>query len=168
MKDYLNLKSAKNVYFSCIYSILTYCICVWGGVLSSSHRADRLIKLQARCVKNLFSKFCPTNVCIFKTIELLKLKEIHKLYAGIYMYKIIRLNQCPTAQANFNLHYPEHDYNTRNRSNPRLPFPRVNAVRINYNYQCINVWNNIPENIRSLDTIKKFKSALIKYFLSEY
>ena len=48
----------------------------------------------------------------------------------------------------------------------RLPFLRVNTVRINY--QRIDVWNNIPENIRSLDAIKKFKSALIKYFLSEY
>ena len=101
-------------------------------------------------------------------MKLLKLKDIHKLYAGIYMYKIIKLNQCPTVQANFNLHYPEHDYNTRNRMNLITPFPRVNAVKIDHNFQCIDIWNNIPENIRSLNTINKFKSELIKYFLSDY
>ena len=33
LNKHLDLKSAKNIYFSCIYSLLTYCICVYGGVL---------------------------------------------------------------------------------------------------------------------------------------
>ena len=168
LKEDLNLGSARNLYFACVYSVLTYCICVWGGVLSCTHRADRLSRLHAKCVKNLFSKFCPPNVCVFKTMKLLKLKDIHSLYAGMYMYRVTVLNQCPTAQANLNLNYPDHGYNTRARDNPRLPFPRVDAVKINYNYQFVDTWNSIPENIKSKATLKAFKTNLCNYFINSY
>ena len=39
LSKYLNLKAAKNFYFSCVYSVLTYCISVWGGVISCTQGA---------------------------------------------------------------------------------------------------------------------------------
>ena len=168
INSHLNLSSAKNVYFSCIYSILTYCICIWGGTLSCSHRADRLMRLQVRCVKNLFYRFCPPNVCIFKHMNILKLNDLHSFYAGIYMYKIIKLNQCPTVQMNLNLIFSEHGYNTRNVNNPRTPFPRVNAVRMNYNFQLVAKWNVIPDHIKSHNSISRFKSEFMKYLVNNY
>ena len=101
-------------------------------------------------------------------MNILKLKDLHSFYAGIYMFKILKLNQCPTAQANLNLNFYEHGYDTRNRNNPITPFPRVNAVRINYNFQFVESWNNIPDDIKSLNSLSRFKSAYMKYFVNNY
>ena len=76
------------------------------------------------------------------------------------MYRVTILNQCPTAQANLNLNYTDHGYNTPVRDNLRLPFPRVDEVKINYNYQFVDTWNCIPENIKSKATLKAFKTNL--------
>ena len=43
IKYHLNLRSAKNMYFSMIYSVVTYCICIYGGVLQCTQRGSRLI-----------------------------------------------------------------------------------------------------------------------------
>ena len=168
IKNNLNLNSAKNVYYSCIYSILIYCICVWGGLLTCTHKTDRLIKLHVRCIKNLFSKFCPVDVCIFKYMKLLKLKDLHWFYVGIYMFKVIKLNQCPTVQLNLNMNFPEHNYDTRSGNNPRLPFPRIDTVKMNYNFQFVNLWNKIPDRIKSSNSLKIFKNDLMNYFIEKY
>ena len=168
LKDHLNMHSAKNMYYACVYSVLVYCICVWGGLLASTRKADRLSHLHAKTVKNLFSKFFNNNNCIFKNMKILKLDDIHKLYAGIYMFRVIKLNQCPTVQANLHISYPNHNYGTRHRNNLLLPFPNVSAVRTNYSYQCKSVWNSIPEGIKSNVTLKRFKRELIDYFISHY
>ena len=106
LRGHLNIRGAKNIYFSCIYSVLTYCICIYGGVFQNSQRGKRLIALHRRAVNNLFRRFCATNSCVFKEMKLLKLNDIHKLYACIYMYKVIVLNEVPTLQRNLNLQYP--------------------------------------------------------------
>ena len=81
----LNIRGAKNIYFSCIYSILAYCIRIYGGVFQKSQRGKRLIALHKRSVNNLFRKFCTANSCVFKEMKLLKLNDIHKLYACVYI-----------------------------------------------------------------------------------
>ena len=67
---YLNLRAAKNMYYACIYSTFSYCICSWGGVLVTTHRGGRLIGLQAKIVKNLFEKFYSGNICLFKACRI--------------------------------------------------------------------------------------------------
>ena len=168
LQGHLDMRAAKNVYFSCIYSVLTYCICIFGGVFQNSQRGKRLISLHNKSVKNLFCKFCLSGGCIFKQMKLLKLIDIHKLYVCIYMYKMISLNEVPTLQKNMNLQYPSHNYETRIRSNPIVPFPRVITLEINYKYQCTKIWGEIPDYMKALSSLKIFKKTLTDYFLSKY
>ena len=167
-QNHLNLISAKNIYYACIYSKLTYCICVYGGIFQCTQRGKRLINLQERAVKNLFSPFCNKNICIFKQTNLLKLKDIHVLYMGIYMYKILNQNLCPTLQSNLDLIYPNHNHDTRGRENLVLPFPRVETLRINFKYQCNDIWNKIPSEIKSSKSLKSFKRELTSYLINKY
>ena len=167
LRDNLNLESARNVYYSCIYSVLKYCIGIWGGVLQCTERGARLTALHKRAMKNLFTKFSH-GTCVYKSMKILKLADIHRLHVGLYMYKVIRMNICPTLQSNLALRYPQHGYGTRNRNDPIIPFPRVNCVKINYKYQSVKIWNEIPVFIRDSNSIGIFKKKLIEYFLSLY
>ena len=62
----------------------------------------------------------------------LKFKDIHKLYVGVYMFKVIKLDNCPTLQINLERKYPQHDYFTRSYDNPIVPSPRLTSLRINF------------------------------------
>jgi hypothetical protein len=84
------------------------------------------------------------------------------------MFKMLHNNQYPTILDNISPRVPAHDYATRQLNNFVLPFPVVESVRINYQYQFLNVWNSIPFEIRSSDTIHIFNRAYRSYLLCLY
>ena len=57
LRFFFNLRAANNFYYACVYSVLKYCICVWGGIFHDSNKGTSLQKLQAKIVANLFSRF---------------------------------------------------------------------------------------------------------------
>ena len=100
----------------------------------------------------------------------LKFKDIHKLYVGVYMFKVIKLNKCRTSQINLDLEYPQHDNFTRTHDYPVVTFTRVIYLRIHFKYQCSRIWNDISENIIYEITLQRFKKSLtvINHFLDQY
>ena len=126
LKKHLNLSTAKNVYFTCVYSTLTYCLAVWGGVSLCTRRCNRInTLLHATVVKNLFGVYYDAGECIFRCAGLLKFSDIYKLLVSIYMYKIIQMNMFPTLKNSLSLSTPNHPYPTRNQDSFILPFPHV-------------------------------------------
>ena len=168
LRQHLDLQSAKNIYYSCVYSTIKYCIGVYGGILHCNQTGNRLKSLQKRIVKNLFGVFEQNDVDLFKKFEILKIDDVHKLTIAIYMFRIVVLNECPTLMDCLELAYPDHQHSTRNRDKFVLPFPRIESLRTNFKYQCPNVWNNIPENIKNLKSLHSFKKSLISYMLNMY
>ena len=155
------------MYYACIYSVINYCISVWGGVLICTRRADSLISLQNRIVKNIFAEFYPGYTCIYKSARILKITDVYRFRVSIYMYKIVKLQECPELQRILNLEYPTHRYPAR-VTNFVLPFPRVEAIRYNFKYQFINIYNELPDRIRNIESLGRFRSELFEYFLGRY
>ena len=168
LRMFLNFKSAKNLYYSCVYSIVTYCICVYGGVLQCSTRGDKLEKLHERIVLNLFYRFFPNSKNIFKDAKILKIKDLHELHCLCYMYRAIYKNSVPTLQNNLDLKTPNHPHLTRSRNKFILPFPRVENIRINYQYQMTNKWNNLPENMKTIPSLSIFKKSITNHIIERY
>ena len=69
LRRYFNGASAKALYYSCVFSLITYCTTVWRGVLGCGSRGNELQKLHNRIIKNLFHHHSNnTNQCQnFKT-----------------------------------------------------------------------------------------------------
>ena len=44
LKEHLNLKAAKNIYYLCVSSCVKYCICIWERKLHSSQIANNLVR----------------------------------------------------------------------------------------------------------------------------
>ena len=108
------------------------------------------------------------NVYRHKSINILKLKDIHVFCASVYMYRALKNDEFPTLQNNLNARTAVHEHNTRTRENVQLPFPRVENIRINYIYQCQNIWNCLPQNIKSSPSLKIFKKNLHKHMIEMY
>ena len=168
LKQHLDLQSAKNIYYSCVYSTIKYCIGVYGGILQCNQTGNRLRSLQKRIVRNLFGVFERNEVDLFKKYAILKIEDIHKLMLAIYMFRIVVLNECPTLMDCLELTCPDHTHSTRNREKFILPFPRVENLRTNFKYQCPNIWNNIPESIKHARNVQSFKKAFISHLLNTY
>ena len=87
LKNFVNKKAAKNLHYSCVYSIVSYCIATWGGVLLCTHVCDALLRLQSEIIKNLYGKFLPfpSVTCLFREHEILKLDDVYKLRVSIWV-----------------------------------------------------------------------------------
>ena len=168
LQHHLNVGAAKNFYFSCIYSSLVYCICIWGGILQCTQRGRLLVKYHEKIVLHIFNRFVPENVCIFKHMKILKLLDLHKFSVSIYMYRMLKLNACDTLRDCLELELPQHDYSTRNRNNFVNPFPRVENIRCNYKFQCSNIWNDLPSYLKTITSFRIFKKKTMEYFLNMY
>ena len=160
LRNKVNLRAAKNMYYSCVYSVLTYALGVWGGVGMCTGRCSRLNSLHKRVVKNLFKKFYPDDEsCLFKQMSLLKLKDIYRLRVCVYVYRVIKLNQFPSLQGALDLREQSHSYATRVTEQFVVSFPRVEAVRMSFKYQFVKIWNTLPNYIKTLESLKTFKAA---------
>ena len=165
---FIDKKSAKKVYYSMVYSAVSYCIIVWGGIFCYTRRGEELQRLQTAIVRNLFYHFSSNNECIYRANSILKLIDIYKLYVSIYMYKLLKLDLYPTLADDLNLGTNDHIHNTRNRNNLVPPFPRVESIRLSYKYMFPTVWNEIPIHLRDARSLSLFKRGLIQYFLNQY
>ena len=168
LKHMLNLKTAKIFYYSCVYSVLTYCICAWGGTLKNGHRGDSIIKLQTRIVKNIFARHFTDNSCIYSKVGILKLVDIYKFYCSIRMFKRIRETTPVVSSTIIPIRYPTHEHRTRGRHNLITPFPRVDAIKYNFQYQFIIIWNEVPESIKESNSVKIFKRRLMSHITNTY
>ena len=86
---------------------------------------------------------------------------------SIAMFRIVNL-ESSTVLDPANLDIPIHDYNTRNRLDFITPFPRVDATRLNFCYNFLNIWNNLPANLKTIPRLGTFKKELIDYLSSFY
>ena len=168
LSGYLNLHAAKNMYYSCVYATFSYCIGTWGGILLCTHRGDSLIKLQKKIVKTLFSKFCHDDTCLFRKNRILKLQDVYRFRVSVFMYKVMILSELPTLREDLLLEFPQHSHLTRSSGSLLTPFPRVEAIRMSYKYQFVQVWNEIPSTIRESRSLKLFRKSLVDNMLNTY
>ena len=167
LRKYLTIEAAKSIYYSFTYSILTYGIALWGGVLLNS-RTSSLQTSQNKVVRNLFRPHYTTlsTEDLYKTCDILDVKQIYLFQLGITMFKILRMNDMPFLLQEIHDLLIFHRYPTRTRANLQPPFPRVNAVKYNFLYQAITNWNIIPENIKSSKSLFTFKMKYKKWLIS--
>ena len=165
LRNHLDESSAKKIYYAFVQSILSYCICIWGGVIRVFGWAECLEKIQKRILKNLFYNI--QNECIFKTKGILKFSDLYKVSMAVYMHDIIS-GRLPSLSEFIPLETRNHPQNTRNRHQLITPYPRVETVRCSFKFQIIDIWNRVPENLKSIPSRKSFKKSLTRHFLDLY
>ena len=168
IRKHLDRASAKKLYYAFVYSIMTYCIVAWGGAMLETCSCSSIVASHKRIVKNLFGRFHLDSECIFKSTKILKLPDVYRLKVAIYMFKILKYRMFKSVADSLSLKLPSHRYPTSTRSNFVLPFPRTNAIKINYKYQFIKIWNSIPLRIVELNELSAFKKEYTNYIFCDY
>ena len=164
MTSHFSLNAAKLYYYSFVYSIISYGIEAWGGILLNQQCTQTYKKIKT-IINIIFSHHCPglNTDDIHKQLSLLKINNIYKYKLMIFFVKM-KNNMLPEnlqSQIQLNLNH----YSLRNNRELVNIRPRTDSIKHHYEYQMINIWNEIPENIKNIVPINKFKKEYKKFVL---
>ena len=58
-----------------------------------------------------------------------------------------------------------HNYNTKRKSNFRLPKPKTGQLKRTFRYSAAQIWNSLPTDVRQCKRFSPFKLS-VKHFLT--
>lgn len=141
-----------------------------GGNLINTSRLLRTQRYQDAIIKNLFSEYfgdCSVNQ-IFKNLQILKVKDLYRLKCAEFVYKIFVMNKYPILKELLTESCIQTVHETRQCDQLRPSIPRINVIKFSFKYQFIQVWNNIPQNIRRAKSLNIMKTMLRKLLVDCY
>ena len=160
IKYSVNKKTLSQLYTSFLRPILEYSSVVWDGCTQSEQ--DSLEKIQheaARIVTGLTRSVSLSN--LYKEINWLSLADRRKYHKLILTYKIKSgitpgyLNELFPSTIDTATPYP-----LRNSDDFVVLNRRTELFAKSFVPSAITLWNSLPANIKSLETLNQFKNAL--------
>ena len=161
MRCSLNGLSLGTIYYSLIYSHISYCISIWGGtwachlkpVITAQKRFLRLISYSPRYERSL---------PLFVNQRILRFDYIFNYFSGLIIFKFINFNYC----RDIFLLARNNNYDLRNNDNNMLvPFFRTCRGQRSILYTAPTIWNNLPNQLKCLRNINSFKQLYKRYLL---
>ena len=158
----------KSLYFAFVHPHLLYGIEVYGN--SSLSHLNKLIILKNKLLRIVQNKSFRTSVIeLYRNFNTLPLPELHQFPLLCLVHKYLHCrSQLPIVFSKyFTLNKDIHHYNTRSTEN--LHLTRVNTARgvRNIKFKASQLWNTLPEVLKSVPKISIFKKCLKHYLLSD-
>jgi exonuclease III len=154
LRSIISRKNLKIIYFSYVHSIMTYGIIFWG----SSSLSEVIFKLQKRVIR-IMMHVDNRQSCreLFKKLNILPLQSQYILTLLLFVVKNID---------KFKSNSEVHPINTRHKLDLFIPTVKLSKYQKGAYYSGTKIFNQLPQNIKSLSgDIKKFKTALKKFLL---
>jgi len=152
----------KTLYYSLVYSRVSYGIVAWGrGSVCSAARLERLLRKVRAIVA--YPRPPMSNI----TCNLLNFDSIYNYFTAMKMYKVINLNHHMYFHRIFNSLKPIHNHLTRFSSQANFNTPQLykSKCQNSFLYQSVNVWNSLTNNTRSCSSLVSFKFNLKRELL---
>ena len=162
--QYLTRPSKVLIYYSLIYSNLIYGNILWGRAPNS------ILKGLVTCQKKIIRTVMNVNRSehthgLFVELEFLKINEINMFCTCIFVFKSLHLLTLPCDYYCFN---NNNTYNLRNNNLLKFPFASSNQSQSSPKYYGCALWNSLPSEITSTNSLYTFKRKLKLYLLSLY
>lgn len=153
LKQILDTKTLKIIYYGMVQSLLQYGIVVWGS--TSNNYMNSLEIIHKRFLKIMFDKEYqyPTELLYAET----KMDSLRQLY-----FKSLVVHQFKNKK---DIKKAEHKYTTRNKANE---ISVINRTKKQIGLKSCSslgprMYNNIPKEVRTSITIAEFKNKLKKW-----
>ena len=156
-----------NIYYTLFYSLISYCITIWGG--TACKHINRIYMIQKRFMRAItYSKKYQRTTPIFNSLRILKFHNIYKIFLYILSFKYFRQNYCvENFEVNQNL------YRTR-RADVLLKIPNTSCAAgsrsAHYLLPC--KWNELVNSphghiVTQSNTLPTFKKSIKTILLTE-
>ena len=149
----------NSLYYNFIYPYLYYGIIVWGNTYTTHLQPIRILQKRAIRVINKQQYLSHSNP-LFIASNILKVDEIYKFKLSQYFFK-----------HNLSENYSQtHSYSTRSRTNEEVvpEFQRLAVCQRSIHYAGPRIWNLLPQDVKSSESIHIFKNRAKSYFLASY
>lgn len=149
LKHTLRSNGLLQMYYSLVFPILKYNVVIWG---QGTH-SERVFIAQKRILRLIFG-VSPRDSCrpVFIANGLLTFVSIYIYSCSLYIFNNPGVRNCAY-----------HHYNTRNGNEFRVPVHNTSKYEKSVKYAAIKVFNALPQNIKSIGTLNKFKKDLKDY-----
>ena len=163
LKKLLSTKSLFMLYNALILPYLNYCNIVWGNC--SITKINQLFLLQKKAIRICSqSNYLDHTNPIFKKQKSLKVEDIHTFQTAIFMYKYTT-NILPISfQSFFTYNANVHSYPTRRSADLHLNNPRTILAQKSIRHHGPDIWNSLPESIKSSTSLNAFKATAKNMF----
>ena len=170
-KNLLNAQGMKMLYYAQIYSHLSYCIVLWGSMLSMELR-KKLRILQNKCVKLI--NLNKSTDYLYEKYGILKLEHVIDLEQKKLGYKLNH-GELPTNLEKLILTNSlgaslkkQHCYNTRDKQQPNLPCHTSKTYNDSFLLQSLKNYNGLDPTFKTCKTLNAFalkvkKTAIMSY-----
>ena len=160
LKWKLDRRSLEVMYKSLVLSAMEYANLVWGGTFDSD--ISKLEKIHVEGMRLITGATARSNIAnLYDETGFMDIKTKCNNAMLIMMHKI-KHNKCPPYL--LNLLPPDnqdiHTYNLRNKNDIIKPSTRLESFKRSFFPHAINLWNNLPLNVRSSPTIDSFKKCI--------
>ena len=164
IRYYVDQKTLIMLYYSMVYSHLTYCISSWGGAAKTV--LEPLNILQRRIIRLItFSDFQCHAPPLFLKLKLLTIENIYYYKLGILFHDI--QHGKVTGEININSLNTIHSYNTRlsHNNNYFTTHSKTNLGLRTYISSGVKFWRKIPADLKALN-LPRFKRDLKLFLLA--
>ena len=162
-RSLLSKNGLKNVYYGHIFSHMSYCISIWGSMISS----DLLSKLriqQNHCIRmldtrlsltKLYAKYKILNIDNVIDLELCKLGfKLHNVMLPVNLLASLKVD------ARGKTLEKQHNYNTRNKKELNLPMTDKNNYCNSFLFQAIKCHSALPNTVKDCTVYRTFVNKL--------
>lgn len=162
----MNTEILKNLYFAFVYPHLLYAIEIYGNTFHSYlHKLEVLNNKILRILQNSAPR-TPT-IDLFTLYNTLPLQLLHNYQILLFVHKFVHHRH--TLPQVFNSYFVQnrfvHSYDTRERYCLHMIAPNTIYGKRLIKYKGSQLWNSLPENLKSLQSTAVFKSGLKTHLL---
>ncbi len=164
-----SLKKLKNilpqsklccVFYSIIESHLRYANVIWGSLWNTKiETLQRLYNRAHTIIENARLKDDWSN-------SWLGIEDLIKFDRSIMAYKIINKLSPQNLWDKFRQRSTISNYQTRNSADLQIPKLMTEHAKKGFHYSTLKAWNGIPVDIRTAETLGRFKKKLKTHLLS--
>lgn len=161
----LPVKCKLQIFNAFHVSHIRYLLPIWSSTSQLNLQSIHIITNRAlRIIKN--RPFLSPTAELYVSPSTLKISQLIIFELIFLIYKV----KNGFIKNNFLLRQTNevHNYNTRHASNFYINFARTNVNHQNFLYKGLNLFNNIPEDIKIINGISKFKIELKKYIVHSF
>ena len=147
-RNYLKRNVLVNLYHSCTYSYLIYCIEAWGN--ATNCHLKQLYLIQNKVIRMIaFANYNPPSIDIFQNLNILPLEKLVVGRIGIVMYKYANdvLPQALNYLSTSNRDVHVRNYTTRQMHLLHVNKSNINAYSNSFGNTGARIWNVVQSKI---------------------
>ena len=170
-KNLLNFHSLKMLYYAQFYSHLSYCIVIWGSMITSENK-QKLKIMQNNCVRLLDLSKCLDE--IYRKHKILKVDELVNLGQKKLGYKLnndllpLNLAKVLLTDRIGKTLKKQYNYSTRQKDHPNLPSHHSRLYNDRFLVQSIKNYNNLNLDTKNLKMLHKFAATIKESAIMSY